>query len=212
MDASKLPSVSVLFPEQLSEAARTLGRAFIDDPPFKMILPGVTSPVERARRLTILFEVVLAIQRKNGQPVFGVIIDGKVVGVAVTESVSYPSVAQTVLSGLGGIPRLVSAAGTGGAIRAIRLMNELSHNHPPEPHIYLNFLGVDPNYQGEYCGTALLEHLRQLAGERPNLCGVYLETATEANVAYYQARQYEVLSEIKPLGVKMWRMLQRRHV
>ncbi len=210
MDTSKLPRVSVLFPEQFPETARALGRAFINDPPFKMILPDVTEPVERARRLTMVFEVALAIQRKNGQPVFGVMIDGKVAGAAVTEGAGHPSIAQTIVSGLGGLPKLVSAVGTGGTMRAIQLMNELAHNHPPEPHIYLNFLGVDPDYQSRHCGTALLEHLKQLAAERSSLCGVYLETATEANVAYYQARQYEVLSEIRPLGVRMWRMLQRR--
>jgi ribosomal protein S18 acetylase RimI-like enzyme len=210
MDASKLPRVSTLFPEQFTETARALGRAFIDDPPFKMILPDVTEPVERAHRLGLMFEVALAIQRKAGQPVFGVMIDGKVVGAAVTEGAGHPSMAQTVLSGLGGLPKLVTAVGTGGTMRAIQFMNELAHNHPPEPHIYLNLLGVDPGYQGTHCGTAILEHLRQLAAERSSLCGVYLETATEANVAYYQARQYEVIGEIRPLGVRMWRMLQRR--
>ncbi len=95
-------------------------------------------------------------------------------------------------------------------MRSIQLMNELAHNHPPELHIYLNFLGVDPDYQSKHCGSALLDHLREVASTRSNLCGVYLETATEANVAYYQARQYEVLNEIRPLGVRMWRMLQRR--
>ena len=210
MDTSKLPRVSVLFPEQLPETARALGRAFIDDPPFKMILPDVAEPVERARRLAMVFEVVLAIQRKAGQPVFGVMMDGKVVGAAVTEGAGHSSTAQTVISGLPGLPKLIAAVGTGGTVRAIRLMDELAHNHPPEPHIYLNFLGVDPDCQGTHCGTAMLDHLKQLASERSSLCGVYLETATEANVAYYQARQYEVLSEINPLGVRMWRMLQRR--
>lgn len=209
MDNSR-PRVSVLFPEQYPETARALGRAFIEDPPFWMILPDVADPVERARRFTMLFEVVLGIQRKSGQPVFGVVMDGKVVGAAVTEGAGHPSIVQTVLSGLGGLPKLISAVGTGGTMRSIRLMDELSHNHPPEPHIYLNFLGVDPDYQGKHCGSALLEHLREVASERDSLCGVYLETATEANVAYYQARQYEVLNEIRPLGVRMWRMLQHR--
>ncbi len=210
MDTSKLPRVSVLFPEQYPETAHALGRAFINDPPFKMILPDVTEPVERARRLAMVFEVALGIQRKAGQPVFGVMMDGKVVGAAVVEGAGHTSIMQTIVSGLPGLPKLVSAVGAGGTVRAIRLMDELSRNHPPEPHIYLNFLGVDPDYQSKHCGTALLEHLKQLAADRSSLCGVYLETATEANVAYYQARQYELIGEIRPLGVKMWRMLQRR--
>jgi hypothetical protein len=56
----------------------------------------------------------------------------------------------------------------------------------------------------------LLDHLRELAAQRSNLAGVYLETATEANVPYYTRAGYEVLGEIFPLGVRMWRMMQPR--
>jgi hypothetical protein len=39
---------------------------------------------------------------------------------------------------------------------------------------------------------------------------VYLETATEANVAFYSGKGYEVLGELYPLGVRTWRMYQRK--
>ncbi len=105
---------------------------------------------------------------------------------------------------------MIAAAGWGGTMRAIRLGDELFRNRPAEPHIYLNLLGVDPDYQRRHFGIALLDHLRDLARMRSNLAGVYLETATEANVAYYVRAGYEVLGEIRPLGVRMWRMMQPR--
>jgi len=37
-----------------------------------------------------------------------------------------------------------------------------------------------------------------------------LETATERNVAYYERAGYQVLGEMKPLGVRMWRMMRLR--
>jgi hypothetical protein len=37
---------------------------------------------------------------------------------------------------------------------------------------------------------------------------VYLETATEANVAYYSRAGHEVLGELKPLGVRIWLMMR----
>jgi ribosomal protein S18 acetylase RimI-like enzyme len=205
------PAVSILFPEQHREAARSLGRAFINDPPFKVVLPDVTEPIERARRLTIFFEAILGIQRQSGEPVLGALIDGKVAGAAVVEGADGVSIAKLVLNGVFQLPGVVRGLGWGGMYRGIQLMNELAKNHPKEPHLYLNFLGVDPDYQRHHhCGSALLDHLRELAAQRPSLCGVYLETATEANVAYYQSRGYEVLGEIFPLGCRMWRMLQRR--
>jgi hypothetical protein len=45
---------------------------------------------------------------------------------------------------------------------------------------------------------------------RPDLDGVYLETGTEANVAYYSRNGYEIIGEFYPLGVRMWRMFQAR--
>lgn len=204
------PKVSVIFREQDAETARALGRAFINDPPLKVILPSPTEPVARASRLELMFRGVLAMQRVNGQPLLGVMMDGKVVAAAVIEGTAGISQMRLLMSGLLQLPTMVQGLGWGGMRRATQLVDELVKNHPHEPHIYLNFLGVDPDFQRRHhCGSALLEHLRDLAAQRPSLCGVYLETATEANVAYYQARGYEVIGELRPLGVRMWQMLQR---
>jgi len=208
MDTATRPAASVLFPEQYGEAARALGRAFINDPPVRILLPEPADPVERARLLTYFFEAMLGIQRKSGEPVLGVVMDNKVVAAAILESGGVP-VATLILSGLLQMPRMLQGIGWNGVWRGIQLQSELIKNHPHEPHIYLNLLGVDPDYQRHHCGSAIIEELRRLAALRSKLCGVYLETGTEENVAYYQSRGYEVLGEIHPLGCRMWRMLQR---
>ncbi len=210
-DSASRPVACVLFPEQHGEAARALGRAFIHDPPLMAVLPDVTAPVERARRLTIMFEVVLAMERRDGQPLIGAMIDSRVAGVAIIEGAGAPPpLAQMIRAGIGQFPAAMRALGWGGLRRSLQLLEVLARNHPPEPHIYLNFLGVDPDFQRHHCGSAILDHLRDLAAQRSNLAGVYLETATEANVAYYQARGYEVTGELFPLGVRMWQMFQRK--
>jgi ribosomal protein S18 acetylase RimI-like enzyme len=204
------PTASIIFPEQYPDAARALGRAFINDPPIKVLLPEPSDPVERARLLTIFFEALLGIQRQSGEPVLGVMMDDKVVAAAILEGAGGASVASLILKGVFRLPGMVQSLGWGGMMRGIEMQGELLKNHPHEPHIYLNFLGVDPNYQRHHCGSVLIEELRRLAATRSALCGVYLEAATEANVAYYQSRGYEVLGEFYPLGCRMWRMLQRK--
>jgi ribosomal protein S18 acetylase RimI-like enzyme len=204
------PAASIIFPEQYPDAARALGRAFINDPPIKVLLPEPSDPVERARLLTIFFEALLGIQRQTGEPVLGVMMDDKVVAAAILEGAGGASVASLILKGVFRLPGMVQSLGWGGMMRGIQMQGELLKNHPHEPHIYLNFLGVDPDYQRHHCGSVLIEELRRLAATRSALCGVYLEAATEANVAYYQSRGYEVLGEIYPLGCRMWRMLQRK--
>jgi ribosomal protein S18 acetylase RimI-like enzyme len=214
MSANGLPRVSVVFPEQYEQTAQALGRAFINDPPLKVILPNVVEPAARARRLTEMFRAILAIQRRTGQPVFGVMAEGRVVAAAVTEGAQDPAGAHgsgaMLINGLGQLPRMVRAVGWSGTVRSVQLMDTLLRNHPAEPHLYLNFLGVDPDFQRKHYGAALLAHLREIAQDRKDLAGVYLETATEANVAYYSAKGYQVMGEVYPLGVRMWRMFQRK--
>jgi ribosomal protein S18 acetylase RimI-like enzyme len=138
-----------------------------------------------------------------------VVMDNKVVAAAILESGGVP-VATLILHGLLQLPRMLQGIGWSGLKRGIQLQSELVKNHPHEPHLYLNFLGVDPDYQRHHCGSVIIEELRRLAAARASLCGVYLETGTDANVPYYQSRGYEILGEIHPLGCRMWRMLQRR--
>lgn len=204
------PRVSLIFPEQYDQAATALGRAFINDPPLIAILPDVTDPAARAARLADLFRTVLAIHRRMGEPVFGVLDGGKVIAAAVVEGASYTSMTSFLAFGLPNLPRIISAVKWGGLRRSLQLQDVLARNHPREPHLYLNLLGVDPEYQRMHAGQAILEHLRVLAADRTDVAGVYLETATEANVAYYSSKGYEVVGEIYPLGVRMWRMFQRK--
>src|SRR5208282_4847105 len=206
---SGVPKVSVLFPNQFEQAAVALGRAFVRDPALMAVLPEniVSEPAERVRRLSDVFRTALGIQRREGEPVVGVLDGGTVVGVAVIAG-GASSVGTLLGFGLPNMARMIRSVGWGGTVRSLQLMDTLARNHPPEPHIYLNFLGVDPAYQRKHYGVALLNYLRELALERTDLAGVYLETATEANVPYYGARGYQVIGEIYPLGVRFWRMFQ----
>jgi ribosomal protein S18 acetylase RimI-like enzyme len=202
--------VSILFPEQYEQAAVVLARAFVRDPAMMAILPESVAahPDQRIPKIADVFRSALAIQRHDGEPVLGVLDNGSVVGVAVIARGGSTSLLAILGFGLPHMKRMVQAVGWGGTMRGLKLMGELARNHPPQSHIYLNFLGVDPAHQGKHYGIALLEHLREMAMERADLKGVYLETANEANVPYYSSHGYKVIGEIHPLGVRFWRMFQ----
>jgi ribosomal protein S18 acetylase RimI-like enzyme len=211
MDSAGHPKVALLFPEQYPEAAAVLGRAFVDDPLISAIIGDVSDTVARAERMALFFGVMLAGQRHSGQPVVGVLHEGRIGGAAIIEQLARPSSsAATVLEGLSLMPGLIRAAGVGGLFRAISTLDTLLRSRPAEPHIYLNVLGVEPDLQGRHLGVAILDYLRAQVALRPDLAGVYLETATDADVAYYSHVGYHVIGEIRPLGVRMWRMLQPR--
>jgi hypothetical protein len=205
------PKVAILFPNQDAEAAAVLGRAFVDDPLIKAILPPIKDAAERARRMGQMFAVALASQRSSGQPLVGVLQEGRVGAAAIIEQVGRPpSIASMVLHGFALVPALVRIGGLAGMRRAVAALDVLSRNRPAAPHIYLNVLGVEPALQRRHFGVALLDWLRDQTALRPELLGVYLETATEANVSYYSHVGYRVTGEIYPLGVRMWQMLQPR--
>lgn len=205
------PKVVVLFPDQDAEAASVLGRAFVDDPLIKAILPPIQDSAERARRMGQMFAVALASQRHSGQPLVGVLHEGRVGAAAIIEQVARPpTVASIVLHDLTLLPALIQAGGLGTVRRVIAALDVLSHHRPSEPHLYLNVLGVEPILQRRHFGITLLDWLREQAALRSSLVGVYLETATEANVSYYSHVGYRVTGEIYPLGVRMWQMLQSR--
>lgn len=203
------PRVSVVFPEHYAAAATVLARAFLNDP-LLLAVAGSPDPVDRLRRLDGLFNVALREHRNSGHPLLGVFDHGRLVCAAVVEGLDRPPASATILSGLPYIPALLSAVRFGGLIRVIKLVDALARNHPPEPHLYLNLLGVDPDFQGRHCGVAILDYLRELVVARNDIDGVYLETATESNVAFYSRNQYKVLGEFHPLDVRMWRMFQPR--
>ena len=205
------PKVAILFPHQDAEAAAVLGRAFVDDPLIKAILPPIENDADRARRMGQMFAVALASQRSSGQPVVGVLRDGRVGAAAIIEQVAKPpTVASIVLHGFALLPALARTGGLGGVRRAVAALDVLSRNRPAQPHLYLNVLGVEPTLQRRHFGVAVLDWLRDQTVLRNDLVGVYLETATEANVGYYSHVGYRVTGEIYPLGVRMWQMLQTR--
>ena len=60
----------------------------------------------------------------------------------------------------------------------------------PDRHIYLDELGVLPDYRRRGIATALMEAGHRWAGARG--LAVALDTDTDENVAFYERRGYEV--------------------
>jgi ribosomal protein S18 acetylase RimI-like enzyme len=57
---------------------------------------------------------------------------------------------------------------------------------PSALHYYLGVIGVDPALHGQGIGAQLLNSFCNLSDSDPLSCGVYLETAKEANLGFYQ--------------------------
>jgi GNAT superfamily N-acetyltransferase len=100
--------------------------------------------------------------------------------------------------------RAVLGQGLATSLRWAKVYSELEALHPIEPHWYLAILGVAPDQQGRGCGRALLA--RWLEDVDRDGMPAYLETDRRENVDLYAGFDFSVLSEIKALGVPVWRL------
>lgn len=95
--------------------------------------------------------------------------------------------------------------------RFLALRELMASNTPSEPHWYLNMLATHPDWQRQGCGAELMGVVFDIAGADGLPC--YLETETEANVAYYRRHGFVVRSEWdvrtdESDGPHMWGMLR----
>jgi ribosomal protein S18 acetylase RimI-like enzyme len=191
--------------------AEMLGRAFVNDPLIGAIVPKASQPAERAWRMSRLFTMMLAQHYGIRQPLLGIIANDIPAAAAIVELADCSSSRlQEMWHGLGEWPLTARALGVEGLKRRRAMHEMLKRNRPAAPHIYLNVLGVEPDFQGHGFGSAILDLLRSRAQKCPKCVGVYLETAVESNVTYYERFGYRVIGEIYPLKVRTWRMLQPR--
>jgi GNAT superfamily N-acetyltransferase len=87
----------------------------------------------------------------------------------------------------------------------------MTANTPAEPHWYLNMLATHPDWQRRGLGGALMGTVFEVADDVGVPC--YLETETEANVAYYRHHGFEVRTEWDvatddSIGPHMWGMFR----
>ena len=182
------------------EAAAVLGRAFRDDPIVLAILEGIP-PDTRVTRLTMAFASVLRACAPKGMPVH-VREENGVTGVAIAHPPgAYPLPIPVQLGIL-----LKTAARTGfyGLGRWLMWLSRIDKQHPKSPHYYLEFIGVDPAWQGNGLGSSILHHLVSKADQ--DRVGCFLETGNPRNVPLYQRFGFQTVAEEEIIGVHAWFM------
>lgn len=189
-----------LGPEAYREAAGVLARAFWDDPVSLATIPGCRAE-ERVRRLTRVFYAILVTGGPRRLPLC-VRLDDRIVGVGIVHPPGTypPSVgAQLALS-----VRCLRAYGLRSYFRGARWTLALERWHPKAPHYYLETLGVEPGFQGQGIGSAIVRRMTGPADWEHTGC--YLESSKARNVPLYERHGFVISRQITPLGVLHWLM------
>ena len=172
----------------IDACAAVLTRAFQDDPGTMLVEP------DDARRREIFrpfFRTFIAASIADGADI--VVPAGELNGVAswFGPDAHAPREASMVEHGLLDVLGGFGEEATG---RLGPMTGELDAQHArlmQEPHLRLEFFGVDPDAQGRGIGVALAEHGHRRADELGLPC--YLDTFTTKNVGFYERRGYRVI-------------------
>ena len=198
------PSVEVerLDPAELDEVVVATGRAFWPDPLFGYFARDHT---HHHRFAPHLLRPVIADAQRHGE----VWVARTARGVAGSASWIAPgdmprSKARDARIAAGALGAFVRGRNRAGALR---LLGAVDKRHPREPHWYLALLGVDPRFQRQGVGHALVQPVL----ERCDAEGqpAYLETQKEENLAFYARFGFEVTKRVELDGAPpiwlMWR-------
>jgi ribosomal protein S18 acetylase RimI-like enzyme len=201
MTTATQPAVSRAAIEEAPALARTLARAFADDPVSVWFYPRDADRLARLQRAyERLFLRRIALPREATFTVAG---HAGHAGVAMWMPPGHAHLGA--LEQLRLLPAMVAAFGRD-LPRAMRGMGAMDAVHPHEPHWYLWLLGVDPQRQGEGLGSRLLaEALERCDRDR---VPAYLQATTPRSRALYLRHGFEDHGELRlpDDGPQLWPM------
>jgi ribosomal protein S18 acetylase RimI-like enzyme len=195
-----------LVASQKSQAAKTLARAFQEDPMFTYIFPDAD---QRRKSLAWQWEAVIGYSLDYGEVYTTPDVDGVAcwlkpgnTRVTVWRMIRTGIQLQRAFESFRGKTRRVS-------MEVMSYLDQVHERLINGPHWYLWALGVDPIRQGQGIGGQLIQPILALADQASLPC--YLETLAEQDVAFYQKYGFDVSSagEIPGHGLKAWMMRRK---
>jgi GNAT superfamily N-acetyltransferase len=186
--------------DDLGALARTLARAFHDDPVMIWLLPDEKARIAQLRRLF----TTMTRHHHLGLGGVEVACDGPGIGAAALwdppdhwQETRWGQLAMT--------PTFIRVFGPR-SMRGRAVQELMKRVHPEEPHWYLAVIGSDPSVRGQGYGQVLMRS--RLDRCDAEYCPAYLESTKRENVPYYERFGFTVTREIvlPDGGPTMWAM------
>ncbi len=188
---------------QHKQASEVMGRAFLDDPLWKYIVPDAT---RRARVVTKSMGIVVRYSLLYGKVHTTSSLDG--VACWLPPGNTRPSFSRLLRIGVGSVPLELRWMRFRRYIAVVNYTEEVHERSVPGRHWYLWGLGVEPSRQGQGIGGMLMQPVLARADADGLPC--YLETMNEKNVPFYEKHGFRVVSEgeVPGGGLGVWAMLR----
>ncbi|HWL69684.1 MAG TPA: GNAT family N-acetyltransferase [Geminicoccus sp.] len=176
-----------LEPADIDWAAVVAVRSFLHDPGMAWVLPDA----DVRRRLGVALATAL-IRYACCDGLVEVDAGGRGLAIWFPPNTQPPQEPVLRQSGMWDVPRMI---GDTAWARIRSLMSDLAVLHATrsaEPHWYLSLLGVDPDFQCQGIGTALMR--AQLTCTDAAGLPCYLLTPTAGNVRFYEGRGFRIVT------------------
>jgi ribosomal protein S18 acetylase RimI-like enzyme len=185
---------------EFAAAAQVLGRGMCDNPEDLRVFQ-IPDRQRRGQALTRFFGVVLDGLYRRGL-VLGAFRGETLVGVC---GVARPGFCQpTTIEKLCIVPVVVYGNPLGTTVRMLKWAGDWARRDPPKSHWHLGPVAVDPVFQGQGVGGAMLAAF--CASIDQYSAHAYLETDKHRNVRFYRRFGFEVIAQAEVLGVRNWFM------
>ncbi len=195
-----------LMASQKAQAAQMLARAFLVDPAYAALFPD---EAEREQALQRLFGAVIGYSLVYGLVHTTPAVEGAACWLSPGNTeITLWRILRTGLA----LQRAVASFKPKARrefLAALAYMDEIHKRGAPGPHWYLWAVGVEPGCQGQGIGSRLIQPVLVQADKDGVPC--YLETQTERNVAFYERRGFEVVSDgmVPDQTIRIWTMLRQ---
>lgn len=194
-----------LAPELVEEAAALLAEAFRTEEITSYHVD--MSRTSAMRRMRIMDGILLRLYLEAGRPVVAAVNNGNLVGVGLVRDprrrVSARRAVALALPNLFQLAALFAPR----PLRTVRVIKAVKHPKVlSKPFFTFEVLGVHPDHQGMGAGKALMRRVQAMVEEDPEISGIYLNTGSEKNQAFYESLGYDTMRVVDLGQVRIYHM------
>ncbi len=203
MRVDQTVDVQTLAPGDYQRARKALGRAFHE---YNLMVYAAADSRRRLRGTTTVYGAIMGDCFRRGE----VYVTDDCAGVAswLPPGVSVPGLWHQIRSGMLAMPLHFGRQGFFRLVDYDNVARRLHHEHAPMPHWYLAAIGVQPEWQGQGIGNALLRPMLARADTAGIAC--YLDTHLPENVRLYERHGFHVAERVDLPNhpIPVWAMLR----
>jgi ribosomal protein S18 acetylase RimI-like enzyme len=187
--ANDHPQVKVLEESDFPDAVKVLTSAFRNDPLMTHMFPDQ----KRDAEIAVFFEFMLTKSKLLHESLYGLSLNGEILGVSCVESPFSPKPSATeILAFISQSLRFMFRIPLRSFIFINKYMKSTTSARPKNKHHYLIFIGIDPRQQGRGLGKFMLDHIHSQVKSEPVSTGIGLDTENQVNVAMYEHLGYNL--------------------